>query len=144
MKFTYRLLIALITSLCFYNCSSNDTKSKVVAEIGQPELNDNGKTIDSLKEVYNCEGIHYDNWGHKKATDSCLTVCLINSNSVPSASNVDSNVNELKGIASSIKKSLAKPQNYKSYYIIFVKKDNVNGMETKTHSAGMEINSTEL
>ena len=114
MKFTFRLLIALTTSLCFFNCSTGGTKDKELAEIGQPGFNDNGKTIDSLKKVYSCESIDFHNWDDKKASDSCLTVCLINSNRVPSGSDVDNNVKELKGVASSIKKSLAKPQNYKS------------------------------
>jgi len=144
MKTIIQLLFLFSASLYFCNCSDNETKSKELTEITQPEFADNGKTVDSLKKVYNCESIGYENWADKKTTDSCLTVCLINSNKVPSGSNIEGNVDELKGIASSIKKSLAKPQNYRSYYIIFVKKENVNGVEAKSHSAGMEIPSTEL
>ncbi|HEY6504903.1 MAG TPA: hypothetical protein VIZ28_13060 [Chitinophagaceae bacterium] len=144
MKLTVRLLFLLTISLCFCNCSNNDTKSKKVAEIGQPEFVDNGKAVDSLKKVYNCESIEYDNWEENDATDSCLTVCLINSNKVPSGDNVDDNVNQLKGIALTIKTSLAKPENYNSFYIIFVEKENMNGLESKSHAAGMEISSKEL
>ncbi|MEI9943254.1 MAG: hypothetical protein WDN26_03460 [Chitinophagaceae bacterium] len=114
MKLTIGLLYLFSTSLYFYSCSNNDTKNKELTEIRQPEFADNGKTVDSLKKIYNCESIEYDNWTEKDATDSCLTVCLINSNKATSANNVDSSSNQLKGIALSIKKSLAKPQNYNS------------------------------
>ena len=144
MKLTFRLFYVLTISLCFYNCSNNHTKNKEVATIGQPEFLDNGKTIDSLIKAYNCESIEYDNWKDNDANDSCLTVCLINSNKVPSGGDVDENANQIKEIALSVKKVLVKPQNYNSYYIIFVKKDKVNGLETKAHSAGMEIPSTAL
>ncbi len=144
MKLTFRLLYLLTLSLCFYNCTSNDRKSRELAEVNQPKFTDNGKAIDSLKKVYNCESINYENWGDKKTTDSCLTVCLINSTKVPSGNNVDGNVNQFKAIALTIKQALAKPQAYKSIYIIFVKNDNVNGLESKVHSAGMEIASAEL
>ena len=144
MKLTIRLFFLLTVSLCFYNCSNNGTKSKEFIKNRQPDFVDNGKTVDSLIKVYNCESIEYNNWEDNDATDSCLTVCLINSNKVPSGDNVNGNVNQLKGIALSIKNSLAKPENYNSLYIIFVKKDNVNGLETKNHSAGMKIPTTEL
>lgn len=144
MKLTFSVFNLLTILLCFCNCKSNDTKNKGLAEIKQPEFTDNGKTIDSLKKVYNCESVDYENWGNKKATDSCLTVCLINSSKVPTGNNIDENVNQFKSIALTINKSLAKPQAYKSFYIIFLKKENVNGQETKVHSAGMEIASAEL
>ncbi|MEN9952394.1 MAG: hypothetical protein RLZZ520_662, partial [Bacteroidota bacterium] len=73
-----------------------------------------GRTIDSLKNVYNCESINYENCDDKKNTDSCLTVCFIKSTNFPSGSNVDSTADQLKGIASTIKKSLIKSQTYKS------------------------------
>jgi len=73
-----------------------------------------------------------------------LTVCLINSSKVPKSSNPAEDGKQLKGIASSIKNSLANPQKYNSFYIIFVKKENVNGEEIKVHSAGMEIPSSAL
>ncbi|WP_269242087.1 hypothetical protein [Flavobacterium limnophilum] len=113
-----------------------------MATMGQPAFADNGKTIARLKKAYHCESINYENWDNKKETDSCLTVCLTNSTKVPSMTNPDSR--ELTEIAASIKKSLAKPQNYKSYYIIFVKKDKFNGEETKVHSLGQEIRSKDL
>jgi len=144
MKLTFRLYYLLTLSLFFYNCTSNDTNNKALSEVKQPEFADNGKTIDSLKKVYNCESINYENWDDKEITDSCLTVCLINSTKVPSDNKIDENVNQFKAIALTINKSLAKPQTYKSFYIIFLKKDNVNGQETKVHSAGMEIASADL
>ncbi|MDB5200982.1 MAG: hypothetical protein JWQ27_391 [Ferruginibacter sp.] len=144
MKLTTRLLVLFVASLCIYSCSNNDTNSKGMTETKQPEFADNGKTVDSLKKVYNCENIDYENWGDKKAADSCLTVCLINSSKVPSGNNADEEANKFTAMALAIKKSLAKPQNYKSFYLIFVKKENVNGQETKVHSPGMEIPNAEL
>ncbi len=137
-----RLFFILTISLCFYNCSSTHPKTAALATMGQPAFADNGKTIARLKKAYHCESINYENWDNKKETDSCLTVCLTNSTKVPSMTNPDSR--ELTEIAASIKKSLAKPQNYKSYYIIFVKKDKFNGEETKVHSLGQEIRSKDL
>lgn len=144
MKKTIQFFFLFSASLYFYSCSNNRTKSKEPTDLTQPEFADNGKTVDSLKNVYNCESINYENWGDKKITDSCLTVCLINCTKVPSGGDVDRTAGQLKGIASSIKKSLTKSQTYKSFYIIFIKKENVNGIETKNHSQGMEIQSSEL
>lgn len=144
MKQTIQFFFLFSAALYFCRCSANEANSKEATEITQPEIADNGKTIDSLKKVYNCESINFENWGDKKTTDSCLTVCLVNSTKVPSGGNVDSTADQLKGVASSINKSLIKSQTYKSFYIIFIKKDNVNGLETKTHSAGMEISSSQL
>jgi hypothetical protein len=114
MKQTIQLLFLFSASVYFFSCSANEANSKEPTEITQPEFADNGKTVDSLKKVYNCESINFENWGDKKTTDSCLTVCLVNSTKVPSNGNVDSTADQLKGIASSIKKSLIKSQTYKS------------------------------
>lgn len=142
MKLKFCFFFILTISLCLYNCSSTHPKTAALATMGQPEFADNGKTIAHLKKAYHCKSINYENWDNKKETDSCLTVCLINSTKVPSMDNPDSR--ELTEIAASIKKSLAKPQNYKSYYIIFVKKDKFNGEEIKVHSLGQEIRSKDL
>jgi hypothetical protein len=139
-----KLFYFFTISLFFCSCASNNTKNKDSEEMVQPAFADNGKAIDSLKQVYNCESINYEHWENKKATDSCLTVCLINSAKVPARDNADDSANQLKAIASAIKKSLAKPDNYKSFYIIFVKKDSALGQEIKVHSDGMEIKSAEL
>ena len=136
MKYTIRLFYLLIISLPFYSCADN--------AITPPDYLDQGKAVDSLKKVYNCETIEFNNWGDKQASDSCLTVCLVNSTKVPLGSNVDNSVDQFTGIASVIKKSLAKPQTYKTFYIIFVKKQNVNGIEIKSHSAGMEVPTREI
>ena len=144
MKQTFRLFSLLTISLCIFSCSNSDTKGKEIVASGQPKFVDNGKTIDSLIKTYNCESVEYDNWKDNDATDSCLTVCLINSSKVPKSSDPENDANELKGIASSIKNSLAKPQTYNSFYIIFVKKENMNGEIIKVHSAGMEIPSSAL
>jgi hypothetical protein len=142
MNLKFGLFFILTISLCFYSCSGTHSKTAAVTTMGQPEFVDNGKTIDRLKKAYHCKSIDYENWDDKKETDSCLTVCLINSTKVPSMVNPDSR--ELIEIAATIKKSLAKPQNYKSYYIIFVKKDKFNGEEIKVHSLGQEIRTKDL
>ncbi|MEJ7627097.1 MAG: hypothetical protein WKF35_09550 [Ferruginibacter sp.] len=144
MNLTFKLFFVLTISFCFYNCSNTLTKSKKATATGQPEFIDNGKAIDSLLKAYNCESVEYDNWKDNDATDSCLTVCLINSNKVLAGDNPDENGNQLEGIALSIKRSLAKPQKYNSFYIIFVKKEKVNGEDIRVHSAGMEIRSSAL
>jgi len=147
MNLTIKPFFFLIIFLCFYNCSSNRTKNKElpnnVTKIRQPEFLDNGRTVDSLKRVYNCESIEYENWEDDDATDSSLTICLVNSNRVPS-SNINDTYSQFKEIASQIKQSLAKPESYKSYYIIFVKIDTVNGIVSKSHTAGSDIPSTNL
>ena len=142
MKLKFGFYCLLTISFFLYNCSSSNTKNKAVATIGQPEFADKGKTMARLKKTYHCESINYENWDDKKETDTCLTVCLINSTKVPLMTNPDSR--ELIEIAASIKKSLAKPQNYKSYYIIFVEKSVFMGEESKAHTLGQEIRSKDL
>jgi hypothetical protein len=90
MNYFLRILISLILSICLYNCSSSNSTP--------PEFVDGGKTIDSLKNAYNCQGIEYENWEDDDATDSSLTVCFINSNKIPTG-NPDESYEQLKGIA---------------------------------------------
>lgn len=133
MKPKFKLFCLLIISLCFYNCSD---------KLENPEFVDSGKTVDSLKKAYNCESIDFENWEDKKVLDSCLTVRLINSSKVPSAeySDPDKENLPLTEIASAIKKSLAKPQNYKSFHIIFIEKVD----DVEAYSLGGEIQSKDL
>ena len=80
MKPKFKLFCLLIITLCFYNCSSRYIKNKELTTMVQPDFVDNGKTVDSLKKVYNCESIDFKNWEvvvNEKVTDSCLTVRLI-------------------------------------------------------------------
>lgn len=145
MKLSCRLICFLSISLFFFNCSGNieiKPEAKESATFVTTQFSDNGKTIDSIVKAYNCEGVEYNNWTENDATDSCLTVCLINSTKVPSSGNINNPV--FTAMATAIKKSLAKPQDYNSYYIIFVNKDSVNGAEIKVHSAGMQIQNSEL
>ena len=144
MKIIFKLFYLLIISICFCNCSSNNAKNNVLAEANKPGFSDDGKTVDSLKKVYNCEGVTYDNWGDKKPKDSCLTVGFINSTHVPTMDNIDTTVTQIKAIASAINKSLENPQNYKSFNIVFIKRDTVMGQKIDVHSAGMEIPRTDL
>ncbi len=144
MKLTFEFPFLLIISFSLFSCSSNDTKDERLVVSLQPDFSDNGKTVDSIKKAYNCESIEYDNWGDKEAVDSCLTVCLINSTKIPPINNVDETAGQFKAIALAMKKSLAKPQDYKTIYIVFVRKESFNGVEGKSHSAGMELATVEL
>ena len=103
-----------------------------------PNFRDNGSIIDSLKAVYNFEGVEYENWEDDDATDSSLTVSFINSKKLP-AKDVDTNVDEFKAIASSIHKSLVDTGKYKSYYIIFVKRDTISNVANNSHTAGIDV-----
>lgn len=107
-----------------------------------PKFNDNGKVIDSLKKAYNCETINFENWGDKKVNDSCLTICLINSSKIPAFSDVEGSVKQFKSIASAVKKSLTQP--YKSFNIVFIKKEKVNFIDVSSNAAGMELSNEDL
>lgn len=140
----------LSDSFCFFCFSlfiqlyQQQHKSKGITETKIPEFVDNGKTIDSLKKVYDCENIEFNNWEVSKAEDSCLNVCLINSTKISSILNLNSDVDLTKEIASAIKKQLVKPAQYNSFYIIFIKKEMVNGEEIKVHTLGSKITSNRL
>ena len=114
---------------------------KAQKQIHEPRFLDNGITIDSLKRIYGSEAITYNNWDDKDPVDSCLTVCLINSSTVPLGIKA---VDQFKNIASVIRKALATPKSYKSIYIIFVKKQSVNGMDVRSHTSGMKVFMSEM
>ena len=145
MKHTFKVICFLSIAFGLTYCSANkntEVENKKVSSFVTPEFRDNGKTIDSIVKAYNCESVEYDNWTENDATDSCLTVCLINSTKAPLFGNINDPV--FTAMATSIKKSLAKPQDYNEYYIVFVKTDTISGTVTKVHSAGMQIRSSEL
>lgn len=142
--YRFRLFFFLVISICFYDCSNHTTKSNEWAMNKPPQFLDNNKTSDSLNVAYSCEGIEYENWAEEDAKDSCLTVSLINSNKIPSG-NIDTVGEQFRRIALSIQKSLVKPQAYRSYNIIFVKKiTEPDGSIIKVHSSGMEISNRNL
>lgn len=110
-----------------------------------PRFTDNGKTIDSLKTVYNCESIEYENSADKKAVDSCLTVYLINSTHVfSSESDFSKNPHHLKNVAVAIMHVLTKPDDYKTIYVFLVNKFSHNGREKMIRTAGLEMSTTGL
>lgn len=131
-------LIFIVCLFAFSNIPINVLKAQ--KQSLDPSFLDNGKTVDSLKKKYDCEAITYNNWD-KKVTDSCLTVCLINSTNVPLGIEAG---DQFKNIASAIKKVLINPKSYKSIYIIFVKKESFHGKELRTHTSGMEVLTSEL
>jgi len=144
MKLTFRLYFLLIISLFFSSCSRNEIKSTQLKEVTEPEFNDNDKTVDSLKQAYNCQNIEYNNWDVNEASDSSLTVELVNSTKVVWFDNIDSTSLQLKGIALAIRKALIKPESYKSFYIVFIENGIVKGQEIKIHKSGMKILSKDL
>lgn len=127
-------------SVFYYSCSQEHKKGTT----NIPMFVDNGATVDSLQAYYQCEAIEYKNWKVNAAADSCLTVEFINSTRVPFSNIKDSKPHPLEIIAASIKASLANPQQYNSYYIVFVKRMTGNGEVVESHTLGMEMLTAEL
>jgi hypothetical protein len=137
LKKINRLLLLAFCFTCFLLLTEN---SKAQKQVTIPAFLDNGKTVDSLQQIHGAQEISYEKWD-KRESDSCLSVCLINSQKVPIG--VEASSHFIK-MASAIKKALKKPGSYKSIYIIFVIKDIVNGMEIKIHTSGMDVLLSEL
>jgi hypothetical protein len=110
------------------------TRSRITDTSFAPEFKDDGKIIDSLKDVYNFEAVEYNNWDDDNATDSSLTVSFINSKKLP-AKDIETSVREFKAIASSIHRSMVDKNRYESYNIIFVTRTR-NGNSTSTFYNG--------
>lgn len=148
MRNVIKLTFILVVTICSYSFSSKNSTQLNNLHLNNtdttsrpPEFKDDGKTVASLMKAYNCEAIEYENWGDDDATDSSLTICLINSNKVPTGDQSDS---QLKDIALQIKKAVKHPEMYRSYYIIFVKRENHSGTIFSSHTTGSNILSKEL
>jgi hypothetical protein len=76
-------------------------------------------------------------------TDSSLTVCFINGTVILKTS-PDENYNVFRGIAQPIKHALQKPESYRSYNIIFVKRDTLCDLIGSAHTAGAVVSSKGL
>jgi hypothetical protein len=126
------ILVISALTLLFCSCGGGELRSI------PPKFSDNGKVIDSIKNAYSAEAVEFENWGDGDATDSTLTVCLINSKRL-SAQDNDSSVQVFKALASVIRRSLTDNTRYKSYYIIFVKSTRQSGIEYRSHSDGMKV-----
>jgi hypothetical protein len=100
-----------------------------------PEFKDNGKIIDSLKDVYSFETVEYNNWDYDNASDSSLTIYFINSKRLP-AKDVEAAVKEFKAIASSIHRSIIDKNRYESYNIIFVTRTKNGNSTNSSYNAG--------
>jgi hypothetical protein len=124
------LIILLFIGL--YGCSGKEQPSI------KPKFSDNEKVIDSIKNAYQAQVIEFENWEADDATDSTLTVCIVNSKKLPSK-DPDIALKEINSIASDIRNSLLDKTSYKSYYIIFVKTDTVGLMQTRSHTAGADV-----
>ena len=124
--------------------SAPQTNIKAQKKSNSTFFTDNGKTIDSLKNAFNCETIEYENSADKKNVDSCLTVYLINSTNILSENDFNKNAQHLKNVAQAIIHLLTKPYEYKTIYVFFVKKFNQNGSEKTIHTAGLEMSTKGL
>ncbi|HEY0669885.1 MAG TPA: hypothetical protein VGD22_17010 [Sphingobacteriaceae bacterium] len=124
-------ILFLVIPLCY--CNANNSTA--------PLFVDGGRTIDSLKLQYLCQDIEFENWEEDDFSDSSLTVCFINSKIDPLK--MKDSINWTL-IASKIKNAVTKPERYKSYYIIFVKRETVNGLTSSSHTAGSDIPSDDL
>jgi hypothetical protein len=125
---TYILLLFIV----IYGCSGKEQPSI------KPKFSDNEKVIDSIKNAYQAQVIEFENWEADDATDSTLTVCILNSKKLPSK-DPDISAKEFNSIASEIRNSLLDNTIYKSYYIIFVKTDTTGLMQIRSHTAGTDV-----
>jgi hypothetical protein len=141
MKNTIHLAIIIFTAILV---SIPLTNIKAQKKSNSTAFTDNGKTIDSLKNAYNCETIEYENSADKKIVDSCLTVYLINSTNVLSENDFNKNAHHLKNVAVAIMHVLTKPHDYKTIYVFFVNKFNQNGSEKTNFIAGLEMSTKGL
>ena len=134
MAFINRITLILSVLFSFVSCSDNSMP---------PTFKDGNNTISGLQSKYKCEGIEFENWEDDDKTDSTLTICLINSSALPSTA-VDQSYLVLKEIATQVKHAVKRPELYKSYYVIFVKKQNSFWMESRAHTMGSDFNTKDL
>lgn len=126
------ITLILLLFIGIYGCSGKEQSSI------KPKFSDNEKVIDSIKNAYQAQVIEFENWEADDATDSTLTVCIINSKKLPSK---DPNIasKEFNSIAFDIRNSLLDNTIYKLYYIIFVKTDTTGLMQIRSHTAGADV-----
>lgn len=128
-------LFLLVSSFFIFGCNH-------ISSV-KPAFKDGDRTLHNLISKYQCENIEFENWTSDDLKDSTLTICLINSKTFHRMS-PDSSLEEFKSVASQIKHSLEKPDAYNSYYVIFVKKEGNFVWQTRNHSAGSDIPSSDL
>jgi hypothetical protein len=141
--------LAATLSLSFSDCTSSSMahSGASTASSLSPQFRDNGRTMDSLKGVYQFEKVEYENWEEDDGTDSTLTVLFINSEKPPARGaegDVDVFAGDFKKVASSIHRVLLHPNRYRSYYIIFVKREKLGATLRDSHRAGLNVRVTDL
>src|SRR3954468_24603551 len=94
MKKPMNGFLILAIPLCLFACQWNKSI--------EPAFKDGGLTVRNLKDEWKCERIDFENWEGDDARDSSLTICLINSNSVPNPRS-DNSMAILKMIAAEVK-----------------------------------------
>ncbi|HUC80213.1 MAG TPA: hypothetical protein VMR70_04820 [Flavisolibacter sp.] len=141
--FTTFFAVALSLSLSFCTADNKPKSAEPSTSALAPQFRDKGMTMDSLQSVYNFASVEYENWEDDDATDSSLTVSFINSTKLP-PTEIEASVKEFTAIASSIHRSIADTSKYKSYYIIFVKRDTIGNLVNGSHTAGMDVSVREF
>ncbi|WP_026898728.1 hypothetical protein [Daejeonella oryzae] len=93
--------------------------------------------------TYKCERVEFENWEDDDATDSSLTICLINSKLADPKFN---SIEKLpaRQIASQVKKALVNPENYKSYTVHYIKRTGVSVFRGNVNTYQVEFQSTHL
>jgi hypothetical protein len=109
----------------------------------EPDFKDGGLAVKRLQQQWRCERIDFENWEDDDAVDSSLTICLINSHSVPNPTS-DKSVEILRTIAREIMQSLQHPEKYKSFYVIFVKEEGSGLSAIRSHTLGGDIRKSDL
>ena len=129
MKKITRALLLLFIPFYFISCNYDPSIP--------PEFKDGNATVDQLKSQWKCEAIEFENWEEDDPVDSSLTICLINSKSVPDFQ-TDGSRGELEKIASQIRSSLSKPEKYRSYYVVFLEQEGII-WRSRVHKYGGEV-----
>lgn len=114
MSYLIRVLFLSVITICYSGCSKDTSVP--------PEFNDGGKAVEKLKITYQCEGIEFENWEDDDTADSALTICLINSQILPSIKSAEERYGHLVAVASQIKQSLKYPEKYRSFDVVFVER----------------------
>jgi hypothetical protein len=132
MYYLIRVLVVSVMTICFSGCF-HDTSSV------PPKFNDGGKALEKLKITYQCESIEFENWEDDDAADSALTICLINSKMLSCVKSDQEKYEHLVAVAAQIKGSLKYPEKYKSYDVVFVKRERFSLSGSSVNSVSGDI-----
>lgn len=128
------ILIAIIFSMISCNQKQHKKQDSI-----KDKFVDNGRLLDSISAVFNCEEITLDKWEGTDVTDSTFSISIINAKKIPSTINVDSSVSIFKKLAKSIKQASKYQTRYNSYQIIFAVTDTIYGRVNQIRKSGMTV-----